>query len=569
MSKALYRRFILIGLMVTAMLLAALLLPAATALASNPAQATPTATITTGTLNVRAGNSPGFPVVGQVQQGDVVKLLARDDASSWVKIQLGTMVGWISSYYITPGVALNTLPVEAPAEMWGIIAGVVNMRSGPGATYDVIVTLQEGLPVGLVTRNDDASWLQVRVPNQPIGWVSSAYITPGGDILKLPLVGTVVVGGPGYTPMGWISVSPKGPAYCLDGAGCEMHITPGFLEQHVDTVGVNETVNLLGRDSTSTWYYIHRPFNGSVGWAFSGQFGTTIDMAVLPEIPITAPAAPHDHLPADVRTGTFAFDAGSGATQAVTGGVVSPGAVANPTTVAGTGKLNGLSLNLRLGPDVTYGILQVVPDLTTVNLLGRNRDGSWLYVSTGAAIGFINSGPVVTTVNIMTLPEAQPIPSEIKGIATVATPVVNVRAGPNTSYAVLTTVEERDYINLLGRVTDSSWAMIRTMDGIQGWIATGEIVSYIPLSRLPIMTPPSLDTYGTAVVNTGSLNLRSGPDANATVLGTLAQGDWAYVMGRNADNTWVKIRTLAGVEGWVSSGNVDMDVLIGELPIVG
>lgn len=74
----------------------------------------------------------------------------------------------------------------------------------------------------------------------------------------------------------------------------------------------------------------------------------------------------------------------------------------------------------------------------------------------------------------------------------------------------------------------------------------------------------------TAVVNTGALNVRSGPALSYNIVTVLYQGDVVNLLGRNADSTWAYVQTATAALGWVnaSSTYITPSVPISSLPVV-
>jgi uncharacterized protein YgiM (DUF1202 family) len=72
----------------------------------------------------------------------------------------------------------------------------------------------------------------------------------------------------------------------------------------------------------------------------------------------------------------------------------------------------------------------------------------------------------------------------------------------------------------------------------------------------------------TAVVNTGALNVRSGPGPSYSSVTVVYQGSQLTLIGRNADSSWVKVRTPNGTEGWVNATLIQANVPISNLPVV-
>src|SRR4030095_11740416 len=56
-----------------------------------------------------------------------------------------------------------------------------------------------------------------------------------------------------------------------------------------------------------------------------------------------------------------------------------------------------------------------------------------------------------------------------------------------------------------------------------------------------------------AAVNTGTLNIRSGPGVIFSIIGKLQYNEQITLIGKASSGTWVQIRTVGGLEGWVNS----------------
>jgi uncharacterized protein YraI len=111
--------------------------------------------------------------------------------------------------------------------------------------------------------------------------------------------------------------------------------------------------------------------------------------------------------------------------------------------------------------------------------------------------------------------------------------------------------------------------------GVEGWIARCVVNVSGDLSTVPVVEPaspvlirslydddneqPSLvdeigDAPSTAYVygfTRSRVNFRDGPGLTANILKSLAATQSVYVIGRNADNTWVQVM-LNGETGWVA-----------------
>jgi uncharacterized protein YraI len=143
-----------------------------------------------------------------------------------------------------------------------------------------------------------------------------------------------------------------------------------------------------------------------------------------------------------------------------------------------------------------------------------------------------------------------PLPNTPVGF--VNTGRLNVRTGPGVGFPVLTIVDQWNNVYLLGRNADASWAFIRTMGNVEGWVNAFYVKADVSVWSLPVV-----GTIGTvapastaAVVGVGNLELRSGPGASFGVIAILGQGQAVTLLGRTADSAWVKVNAPGIGEGW-------------------
>lgn len=70
-------------------------------------------------------------------------------------------------------------------------------------------------------------------------------------------------------------------------------------------------------------------------------------------------------------------------------------------------------------------------------------------------------------------------------------------------------------------------------------------------------------------VNTGALNIRSGPGITHNVITFVRNNTVLTLLARNADASWVKVMTSAGVQGWVNSSYILTTYPLASLPLDG
>lgn len=83
------------------------------------------------------------------------------------------------------------------------------------------------------------------------------------------------------------------------------------------------------------------------------------------------------------------------------------------------------------------------------------------------------------------------------------------------------------------------------------------------VSAAPVLAEP------TGYVNTGHLNVRSGPYHTYSVLIMTDRGQGFTLLGRNTPGTWVQIKLPSGTVGWVNASYIKTDTVISSLPVTG
>lgn len=124
-------------------------------------------------LNVRSAPSTNGKVIGGLYRGQTVT--AVSSRKGWTKITYaGARAAYVSSAYLSAG---GDLPVagRVNAGAFKITTTGVNLRQGPGLSYDVVKVLKKGTRVTLTGKT--ARGFTELVDARSTGWVSSQYLT--------------------------------------------------------------------------------------------------------------------------------------------------------------------------------------------------------------------------------------------------------------------------------------------------------------------------------------------------------------------------------------------------------
>ena len=161
-----------------------------------------TAQINAFLLNVRSGPSINYPILGRATRNQVFAVTGRSQSDPrWVRINFGTVQGWINGTWATLSGDTAALPVvpaaeEAAPSAFGIPTGLrvratanLNIRSGPDISYPVIGWLTNGEVADVVGRNSSRTWWEINF-TRGRGWVSGAYTQLEGNLsANVPVTG--------------------------------------------------------------------------------------------------------------------------------------------------------------------------------------------------------------------------------------------------------------------------------------------------------------------------------------------------------------------------------------------
>jgi len=154
---------------IAAVALAAALLLGLVAL---PASATPSVQVTATTnVNVRAEPSTSARIVGGLYRGQTVTEIGK--IRGWSKIKFAGASAWVASRYLGRGADLPP-PSRVGAGVVKVTTTALNLRTGPGLTYEVIRVLAEGARV--TTTGKTARGFAEVVSGRSRGWAAIQYL---------------------------------------------------------------------------------------------------------------------------------------------------------------------------------------------------------------------------------------------------------------------------------------------------------------------------------------------------------------------------------------------------------
>ena len=191
-------------------------------------------------------------------------------------------------------------------------------------------------------------------------------------------------------------------------------------------------------------------------------------------------------------------------------------------------------VNFRTGPGNEYSSMGKIEKGETVTYLGTS--GGWIKIEYNSKTGYVYKDYISEVDSSSS--------TNIKYVNTSAG--LNVRKGPSTSYAKITTLANGTKVNVIS--TSNGWAQI-TSGSITGYVSEQYLSSNAPNGGNTSNTE-SNETAIIKYVNTSAgLNVRKGPSTSYDKIATLAHGTKVTV--KSTSNGWSQI-TSENITGYVS-----------------
>lgn len=222
-------------------------------------------------VNLRSGPGAGYPAVTILATGQHFTLLSRNTDGSWVQVQLITgLSGWVNARYVSTVAQVSSLGVSQSTGRYNatVSAHFLNVRTGPGANFEIAGKLVQGQGMDLIGRNLDSTWTQIQVPGGVGGWVSARYIAPSVAINNLPVTSSTGILATLPQPQ-----SGSGKTGIVSATGLNVRFGPGLGYRYFDRLAQGDSVSLIGRNATGNWLLVQQA-NGTTGWVHSGFITT-------------------------------------------------------------------------------------------------------------------------------------------------------------------------------------------------------------------------------------------------------------------------------------------------------
>lgn len=452
----------------------------------------------------------------------------------------------------------------------------LNIRTGPGVQYNVLITVVGGTDLPVLGRSSDNIWYQVSTV-VGVGWVNSEFLIPRGDFTNVPVVDTSiaalvaqapsVVGLPDGQGGGGTFVPGQGGGSNLTGLvdenGLPIMIS-GPNERFRALINV-EAVDLRSQPSSSApaLATLFREFTKDYPIVGGSRDNQNIDWfaIIVPNIGTGWVEAPKVfmRLSGAFRT-VMVIDAdslgmgdgpGTGSTRLP---VLTRGQEAFLVNISQDGKFIQIELG---GGEVGW-----IPFDSAKQRTGTPTDGLNLSSASFAAVAPVDAGqggggaPAVGSFGLST-------PHVI-----VNTAFLNIRSGPGAQYTPVATVSGGTKLRVLGIASDRVWFLVDGTFG-RGWLNQEFTIFRGVIGNVPEI--PLSSVVGTlaapSAIISGPTVLYLAPGTNFGPVGTLSGPAELTIVARTADGTWIQISSPLGF-GWLLTSQVLLQGDISLIPIV-
>jgi len=471
--------------------------------------------------NVRAGPGTNYARIDRIKAGTPVVQIDKQD--NWYKVRLqSNKIGWIR----------EDLLRSTPNQM--ITNSRVNIRRGPGTSYEVMTRLEENTPVTVI--GEQGNWYRIKLPDSRIGWIRkdlvsfSYYPTTSGGT---GLPGTTSFSGSSYaasTP----PISKQGVKMTTASA-VNLRVGPSVTEAKITLLPAGTTVFRI--DKRGEWYevltregtrgFVHESgFTAGTSKLYTNtksniRFGPSTafrTIATVPERTELIKIEQRDNwinvkLP-NGKKGWIRQDLVTDSTKPL------PLPPRKTESVFGT-LITTTDAKILKGPDDNYPAIKSVKRNTELKSISRYKGWYEVETFTGER-GWISDKFVKEKAS--------------KKIIVIRR--TEIHRDPTTQSELIGMVKVGDYYTPLDH--KGGWYRIPVKPGITGWIESRDVMQ--------LKYPP-------VYVNTRSANIMKFADEKSQRLAIVSEG----VQLNPIDETdkWLFVQLPRGDKGWIKKSQVD------------
>lgn len=464
----------------------------------------------------------------------------------------------------------------------------VNVRTGPGVQYSVLITIVGGTQLPVLGVANDGIWYQVSTV-MGVGWVNVEHFIPRGSFSNMPQVNfdfaSAVAAATGGATSIDLGQGGGGPAF------------GGNVPNAAPSTNVGGNFN-AGNDVNGNPIIISGP-NERMRVALN-----------IPAVDLRSGAG--EEFPS---IGTLYQS--DGTDYSLAGAAKDKNGVEwfSIVTPVGTGWVDAPKVTFRLSgafrtvmvvtadtiqlgdaPGSGSASLPIVSHGTEAFLADMSRDGSYIKIELlGGEAGWIpfssatqrtntpTDGLGLTAANIpaasagavtgdaVAAPGQPVVPSLEVPRVIINTAYLNVRTGPGPQFASIGTISGGTELPVAAVTTDGLWYMVQSAYG-QGWINRDFVIfrgiySNIPTVSYAAASDAAVLSTPIAIIS-HSATLYAAPGTNFGAVGSVAGPLELNIVARTADSKWVQVNSAIGF-GWVLADQIIIRGDVSRIPVAG
>ncbi len=472
----------------------------------------------------------------------------------------------------------------------------LNIRSGPGVQYSVLLTVVGGTELPVLARAKDNVWFQVSTVIG-VGWVNIQYTIPRGSFEMLPVINTSQIGGvavlPGATSLGLVDGQGGGGG------------APAVVE-----AAAASTSPSLGTPIRISYSNNQRVTSVRPGERFRVMINVeAVNLREQPAMDARSLGTLYAEPTADYTLVSSARDSQGTEWFAIdvpdlgTGWIEAPKVRVRLSRLAGNVVVvNANTISLLDAPGGSGDNMPVLSSGAEGFLLAISRDTNFVQIETGGGTrGWLPFNSVTTRtdtptdmIDLSTIPSAAAVPVAAvpAGTTTVAgvtsaypqsfsldTPHVvvntgnlNIRSGPGAQYTIVATVPGGTELPVLGITKDRVWFLVQGVFG-RGWLNSEFTLFRGSISVVPTIHDVSAASVQvisapTATIAASAVTLYAAPGTNFGAIGSLGGPIEVTIVARTVDSQWLQLNTSLGF-AWVLASQVIVRGDLSLVPIVG
>ncbi|MYC21957.1 MAG: SH3 domain-containing protein [Caldilineaceae bacterium SB0662_bin_25] len=404
-------------------------------------------------LNVRRGPGRDYEVITTVPQGTRGNIYGRDPADAWFQVQIADVSNlvWVCQNLTRVEGALDgvrflsrweidIIPKSVDGPLATTTPAIMNVRAGPGLNYEILTSVPKGTEATIIGIGPYAEWYMVRLENldRP-AWIYASLTTVTGFLGGVKQYTLAEVDGYTFADVDEPDTCSANPVAVTIPAILNVRRGPGTEYEILTTVVAGTRAEIVGIDPQDEWLLVELDSLVEPAWIYREL--TTVVGSLAGVRRIGSGQATQPNTPTNVDR---------------------PIAVTYPALA-----------NVRVGPDLTYAILKAVPQGTRASVLGLSPDENWYLVEIDglSQLGWIREDLTVLVGNLNSVKRITATEIAMLPVAIVDTPILNVRSGPGTGFATVTTISQGTWAQIIGVNPGADWFQVE-LYGVTGqaWV---------------------------------------------------------------------------------------------------